>query len=820
MRPSIRGKFLFSGDEKLLIRGISYGAFRPNAHKEEYWDHSLIDRDFALMAANGMNTVRIPHTMPPASLLDAAEKHGLRVMVGLSAEQYVGFLIDKNKKPPDVRKIVREKVRSVAGHPALLCYGIGNEIPAAVARWLGAGTVENYLRKIYHAVKDADPDGLVTYVNYPSTEYLDLSFLDFLSFNVYLERQDRLRAYLQRLHVLAGDRPLLMSEVGLDALRNGEDKQAEVLAWQIRTVFETGCAGAVIFSWTDEWHRAGAEVEDWAFGITDRARQGKPALQAVANAYREAPLSPRADWPRMSIVVCSYNGAVTIGETLATACGLKYPNFEVIVIDDGSTDETPRIAASFPCRLISTENQGLSAARNLGCEEATGEIVVYLDDDAAPDPHWLHFLALGFLTTRHVAIGGPNCLPPHASGLEACIDQAPGGAKVVLLTDELAEHIPGCNFAIRRDVLRQLGGFDPVFRAAGDDVDLCWRILDAGRTIGYMAGAVVWHHRRCCLKGYWTQQVGYGKAEALLEKKWPNRYNCAGHHTFQGRIYGSGTVHALFRRTRVYHGHGGFAPFQSLYEIAAGSWTFLPLMPEWYFLIVLLTGASLLGFLWPPLFLFLPLAVIAGALLLAHVATEALIARAPPGTFLDRCRARFLIGYLHFIQPIARLKGRLVGGLTAWRVRGEDGFVFPRPKATADWTGDWKDPEHRLADLHTSLRRRGNVVRTGDDFDRWDLEVLGGLFGSARLMMGIEDHGAGSQYVRLKVWPLWRSTAVSLAVFFGVMTLLPLGAGQWLVASIFGVFFFAVVALATLQAGRAIGAACRASTPSSEPNQT
>ena len=115
-RPVIGGKFLFSA-RKLYIRGVTYGAFRPDADGNEYRDLDIIERDFAQMAANDINTVRIPHTTPPRSLLDAAHRHGLWVMVGLSAEQYLGFVIDK-RRDCDPERELRERVRRCAGHPA------------------------------------------------------------------------------------------------------------------------------------------------------------------------------------------------------------------------------------------------------------------------------------------------------------------------------------------------------------------------------------------------------------------------------------------------------------------------------------------------------------------------------------------------------------------------------------------------------------------------------------------------------------------------------------------------------------------------------
>src|SRR5438445_1677666 len=622
-RPRVAGKFLFVGTEKLYVRGVTYGAFAPDAHGNEYHDLSTVERDFAQMAANGINAVRIPHTMPPRALLDIAARHGLRVMVGLSAEQYIGYLIDRHGAP-DIEALIRDRVRSCAGHPALLCYALGNEIPAPMARWLGRRRVQRYLERLYRVIKDEDSDGLVTYVNYPTTEYLELPFLDLVSFNVYLESQERFEAYLARLQNIAGDRPLVMSELGLDAVRNSEAAQTRSLDWQVRTAFAAGCAGVFVFSWTDDWYRHGHDVGDWAFGLTRADRSPKPALDAVREAFAEVPYAAGFTWPRISVVVCTYNGSRTIRDCLEGLCCLTYPDYEVIVVDDGSTDDVGAVAREFDVRLIQTPNRGLATARNTGLKAATGEIVAYIDDDAHPDPHWLTYLAATFRNTTHVAVGGPNLAPPGDGVVAECVANAPGGPVHVLLSDGEAEHLPGCNMAFRRATLEAIGGFDPQFRVAGDDVDVCWQIQKKGRTLGFSPAAVVWHHRRNSVVAYWKQQQGYGRAEALLERKWPEKYNPAGHLTWAGRLYGRGLTEALtWRRGRIYHGTWGRAPFQSLYQPAVGLLGGLSLMPEWYLLIVALGGLSGLGTLWTPLFWAMPLLTLAVAAPVVQALTSA-----------------------------------------------------------------------------------------------------------------------------------------------------------------------------------------------------
>jgi cellulose synthase/poly-beta-1,6-N-acetylglucosamine synthase-like glycosyltransferase len=210
--------------------------------------------------------------------------------------------------------------------------------------------------------------------------------------------------------------------------------------------------------------------------------------------------------------VCTYNGARTLRQCLGGLAALDYSNYEVIVVNDGSTDETACIASDYPVRLINQQNHGLSAARNAGLVASEGAIVAYIDDDAYPHRYWLRYLAAAFGRSAHVGIGGPNLAPAGDGFVAECVANAPGNPLHVLLSDEIAEHIPGCNMAYRKEALAAIRGFDPRFRAAGDDVDICWRLQDRGSTIGYCPTAVVWHHRRNSIRAYWKQQYGYGKA--------------------------------------------------------------------------------------------------------------------------------------------------------------------------------------------------------------------------------------------------------------------------------------------------------------------
>src|SRR5207245_10854091 len=178
------------------------------------------------------------------------------------------------------------------------------------------------------------------------------------------------------------------------------------------------------------------------------------------------------------------------------------------------------------------------------------------------------------------------------------VTTAPAGPNPVLPSYTFAEHFRGCNMACRKYALEAIGGFDRVCRTAGDDVDVCWRPRDRGALIGYSSAAVVWHHRRKSIRKFWKQQIGYGKAEALLEHKWPARYNSIGQLSWRGRLYGKGvSLDFSAMHGRVYQGVWGTAPFQSLYESRNSRWS-MALAPEWSLMIALLAGMFLLSLGW------------------------------------------------------------------------------------------------------------------------------------------------------------------------------------------------------------------------------
>src|SRR5262245_23418674 len=781
---AVGGKFFFVGDHKLYVRGVSYGPFGVSVHGFPFPTEEMVDTDLRLMIEVGANTLRT-FTVPPRWLLDRAAERGLRVLVTSPWAEHVCFL-DRKDLVAEIRGTVRAAAENLGGHPALLGLLVGNEIPPDIVRWYGPEKIRDFLRTLTGDIKDAAPGTLVSYANFPSTEYLDVSeFVDFVSFNVYLHREDALRRYLSRLQNIAEDKPLVLTEFGADSIREGEEHQAELRAMMVRTGFESGAAGCFVFSWTDDWFTGGSQIADWAFGVVDAKRGRKPAFEAVRTAYT-APLPPPLENPPLvSVVVCAYNAERTMNACLESLRTMSYPNYEVVVVNDGSTDSTLAISQEHERRyaadpdaprliLVDQPNKGLSVARNVGADAGNGEIIAYTDSDCVPDPDWFSFLVYRFVRSGFVAVGGPNFPPPEPSLVPAAVAVSPGGPTHVLLDDEVAEHIPGCNMAFTKQAMLEVNGFEPIFAAAGDDVDFCWRLQNHGHPVGFSAAATVWHYRRNTVKAYLKQQMGYGKAEALLYFKHPYRFNLLGQSRWLGRIYGELTTAVLSRRPVIYFGAFGRGLFQSLYEAPSSLLSYLPFTLEWNAIGILLFLAGLGS---PRV---LPIAIIPLAISIAWSIRTAWSARVDPR--FSGFWARALIALLTYLGPLVRGLQRYL-----WRLRGFTVIeqvppntqrqapqvdLFARAFVLRYWSEQGHEKESLLGGGMEFLLPRKYLITVDPGWNRWDLEIFRGIWSKAHVTVAAENHGGAKRLLNVRSEVrLTRVSQLSLGVFAVFVTL-------------------------------------------------
>lgn len=757
-------KFFFQGPEKFWLRGVTYGTFEPR-DGSDYPTPERVAEDFALMRAAGINTVRI-YTAPPPYLLDEAQRNGLRVIVGLAWMQHVCFLDDPNLVR-QIRAEVKCGVESCASHPAVLAFALGNEIPPQIVRWHGARAIERFLKQLYDDVKRIAPHKLVTYVNFPPTDYLDLSFLDFVCFNVFLHEAGAFKAYVAKLQNVAGNRPLVLTELGMDSIGHGEAAQAQFLDWQLREAFAGGAAGACVFSWTDDWYRGGNQITDWAFGLVAADRKPKAAYHVVKDRLARLPFEAEVTqhWPKVSVVICAYNSESTIEDNLDSLTRLNYPNYEVIVVNDGSKDRTPEIAARYPFKLINVPNGGLSAARNLGWRAATGEIIAYTDSDTRVDPDWLSYLVQPFLTTEAVGVGGPNVVPEDDGWVAQCVARSPGGPTHVLFNDTVAEHIPGCNMAFRRWALEAVGGFDPTYTKAGDDVDVCWRLQECGWHLAFAPSALVWHHHRNSVKAYWRQQVGYGEGESFLEHRHQEKFNERGQTRWQGRIYSHLPAYRSLFKSVIYHGRWGAAAFPSVYQGGVDGWSCLPQMIEWQAGTLLALACAVFS----PWMLLVAALMVSATLwrCVVHAWQTKLDDVRTAQTPAARFQHRLMIAWLHYIQMWARFRGRIKGYFSDSNVTAEGRslvensvslspvsalrLLFNRLEASY-----WDTRYTMMDDLLHSLKRVGEEalapVRCDDGWQqKYDLLVRACRNYSLRVKLTAEDHGGMKRLFRARI---------------------------------------------------------------------
>lgn len=706
--------------------------------------------DFAHIRRLGGNCVRVFYP-PPEWLLDEAVAQQLRVFVDVPWEKHRCFFEDWEALER-ARQRVRDTARSVGRHPAVFAISVANEVPVDIIRFYGRKRVGRFVGELLDRVKQEAAECLVTYVNFPTTEFFEPATVDFYCFNVYIHDEHRLGVYLDRLQHIAGNKPLILGEYGIDTIREGDIEQARLLQGHIRAVSQHGLAGSFIFSYTDDWFTSGRQIDDWAFGVTQRDRTEKVAARVLRSAWSELPQSANREQPRVSVVVCSYNGATTLRECLESLMRLDYPDYEVILVDDGSTDGTREIAKEFPQVFYHHQaNQGLSMARNVAARMASGELIAYTDSDCVADEHWLMYLVQSMRDQNVEAIGGPNVTPESDGWIAKCIAASPGNPSHVMLDDHHAEHVPGCNLAIRRATLLGMGGFDPQFRQAGDDVDLCWRLLDADLPIGYAPSAMVWHHRRATVSAFTKQQKGYGRSEAMVHFKHPQRCSNLGRSSWHGIIYGAGAVGLPLLPETIYHGRFGGGLFQLIYRHRDyGAWAVMTSL-EWQllttFLLILATQFS-------------PLALMSAVMWLAPMLLAARSAAIAPLEKGAPCWCRPLIAFLYFIQPIVRGFYRmtyLLSNKRLPRIHSQprlDSSAAKRISATeADlyWQSEQAIGRERLLEeLVKNAKQRGWYGDFGNAWAPWDIKLIGDRWHDILIRTATEELGWPKRFTRAR----------------------------------------------------------------------
>ena len=591
--------------------------------------------------------------------------------------------------------------------------------------------------------------------------------MDFLSLNVYLERRLDFERYLARLQNIADEKPLILGEFGLDTLRNGEDRQAEILDWHLDVVVQGGATGTIFFAWTDEWFTGGHEITDWKFGLVTEDRRPKKAFEVLkAKLAGDGPITARIllkRTPKVSVIVCSYNGGKTLGDCLRALDQVRYPDFEIVLVDDGSKDNTQEIVKTWLAQRKGgnlphfinyvQKNMGLSFARNEGARISSGEIIAYTDSDCMPDPDWLYYLVCTITSGDYAGVGGPNISPPAVNWIQAAVAASPGGPSHVLLTDLVAEHVPGCNMAFWRWAFDSVGGFDSEYRKAGDDVDFCWRLQTQGGVVAFSPSAIVWHYRRFTLEAFRKQQEGYGEAEAMLRFKHLIFFGPTGTAKWKGQIYGAPRLTWLFSKPAIYHGVFGQGFFQSLYPAPISQLAAYLSSIEWIWL------TMFVGILGIPLewLRAVPVVMLLGTV---SVALSWMVnIRIEPA--YDSIRARLLVAFLAFMQPLGRGWARYFTWLKFKRTPSAV-IRAPEPGITAEshrggvgqidfWNETGQGREALLAEVFKLIETEGWRYSTDTGWKNWDVLVYGTLWWSVSVATVTEYHGGPKCLTRARL---------------------------------------------------------------------
>jgi hypothetical protein len=315
--------------------------------------------------------------------------------------------------------------------------------------------------------------------------------------------------------------------------------------------------------------------------------------------------------------------------------------------------------------------------------------------------------------------------------------------------------------------LSELGGFDPVFTAAGDDVDLCWKAMNRDWKIGFHPAAVVWHHRRPGLRAYLRQQATYGRSEALVEARHPERFNAAGTARWRGRIYNPLTPSLSWQR--IYRGAYGTAAYQSVYQAGGHLLDLFHQVGVPVAALLLLTAPVAIVSLW----LGLP-AALAVAALSVLAAVDMVRAHPPRHAATGRLRFRAKVAIHHLLQPLVRYWARSRHRHLAGKDLGSDRKL---PAAIRRLHGgvvvvpDDRPRSELAAALVERLRRHGIRAIHPSGWEDYDARLL--LSGLVYGDLQTSSHPEGFVQVRIRVRPRAQPLGVAIAAGTAAIVISP-----------------------------------------------
>jgi hypothetical protein len=305
--------------------------------------------------------------------------------------------------------------------------------------------------------------------------------------------------------------------------------------------------------------------------------------------------------------------------------------------------------------------------------------------------------------------------------------------------------------AFRREYLLAINGFDPLYRKAGDDVDVCWRLQEAGGWITFAPAAVVWHHRRQGPSAYLKQQIGYGEAESLLFFEHPQKFNHRGEGKWRGVLYGDSLRGLCFGDPIIYHGTFATGFFQCIYQPGPAHWAMFPATLEWHGFAILIAAAGI----------YYPWVFAASGAMLALSLMVALLqgAQARLPAHHDGLLSRLIVAGLCYLQPLVRSWARYRTRLLSVRAPDYDAALSELPVErlsafgglTIDyWSEDGRDRTELLALVidYCNEHHWQKVIDAG--WTTWDLQVYNDRWTLVEFCTTQQNHGGGKRLIRVR----------------------------------------------------------------------